>query len=114
MNVAEARMAYTYEQLHAMNVIQLRDIAKEIEHEAVKGFTTMHKEKLIPALCTALGIEGHAHHHALGIDKAKLKSGIKVLKKQREELIAKHDSKSLKGVRKQIKHLKKKIRKATV
>jgi hypothetical protein len=106
-------MAYTYDQLHAMNVTQLRDLAKGIEHEAVKGFTTMHKEKLLPALCTALGIEGHAHHMAVGIDKSKLKGEIRLLKKQRDEVIAKHDSKSLKGVRQQIKALKKKIRKAT-
>ena len=69
-------MAYTYEQLSEMNVAQLRDIAKGIDHEAVHGFSTMHKEKLIPALCTALGIEAHKHHTAAkGFNKASGKSG---------------------------------------
>ena len=107
-------MAYTYQQLHDMTVVQLREIAKGVEHDAVKGFSTMHKEKLLPALCTAFGIETHVHHEVVGIDKAKLKAEIRQLKKQRSELITKHDSKSLKGVRQQIKQLKKKIRKSTV
>ena len=44
-------MAYTYEQLHVMTVAQLREIAQGIEHEAVQGFSTMHKDHLLPALC---------------------------------------------------------------
>jgi hypothetical protein len=107
-------MAYTYQQLHAMTVAELRDIAKGVEHDAVKGFSTMHKEKLLPALCTVLGIETHAHHQVVGIDKSKVKAEIRQLKQQRNELIAKHDSRSLKGVRQQIKRLKKKIRKSMI
>jgi len=106
-------MAYTYEQLHQMTVAQLRDIAKGIEHEAVKGFSTMHKEKLIPALCQALGIEGHIHHHVVGINKPALKAEIRKLKAQREEALTSHDPKKLKSVRRKIHHLKRQLRRFT-
>jgi hypothetical protein len=36
-------MAHTYEELSAMTVSRLREIAQGIDHEAVKGFSTMHK-----------------------------------------------------------------------
>ena len=62
-------MSYTYEQLNKMTVVELRKIADGIEHEATKGHSTMHKEKLLPALCIALGIEAHAHHEAKGVEK---------------------------------------------
>jgi hypothetical protein len=40
-------------------------MAKGIDHEAVKGFTQMNKEHLLPAVCKALGIDMHKHpHHA--------------------------------------------------
>ncbi len=64
-------MAYTYEQLSKMNVADLRKIADGIEHEATKGHSTMHKEKLLPALCIALGIEAHAHHEVIGSTRKK-------------------------------------------
>ena len=57
-------MAYTYDQLNMMTVGELRKIADGIDQEAVHGHATMHKEKLVPALCTALGIESHVHHQA--------------------------------------------------
>jgi hypothetical protein len=107
-------MSYTYEQLSRMNVTQLREIAKDIEHEAVHGFSTMHKEKLLPAICTALNIEAHAHHHVVGLDKGKVKSEIRELKRRRDELLGKHDPKALKEVRATMKELKKKLRRATV
>lgn len=107
-------MAYTYEQLHEMNVAQLREIAQGINHEAVKGSSTMHKEKLLPALCTALGIEAHVHHHVVGIDKSKIKSEIKALKAQRAQALEKKDYAALETIRKKIHTLKRTIRKATV
>src|SRR5688572_17091215 len=50
-------MAHTYEELKKKTVAELRDIAKDIEHEAVQGFTQMNKDHLLPAICKALGIE---------------------------------------------------------
>ena len=48
-------MAHTYEELSKMTVVELRDIAKDVDHEAVQGATQMNKEHLLPALCKALG-----------------------------------------------------------
>ncbi len=105
-------MAYTYEQLHAMNVSQLREIARSVQHDSVKGFSTMHKEKLIPALCTALGIETHLHHHVVGdFNKGKVKQQIRQLKLQRTEALEKHDSALLADIHHQLHHLKHELRK---
>ena len=59
-------MKHTYEDLHGKTVAELREIAEGIEHEGLHGYTTMHKEELLPALCTALGIEAHEHHEVVG------------------------------------------------
>jgi len=107
-------MAYTYEQLHEMTVAQLREIAQGIEHDAVKGFSTMHKEKLLPALCNALGIETHAHHIAVGINKSEIKTQIRKLKVDREVALKGKNYEQLKDVRHKIKLLKRKLRKAIV
>lgn len=107
-------MAYTYEQLSKMTVAELRKIADGVQHEAVQGHSTMHKEKLLPALCTALGIEAHAHHHVEGINKSKLKTEIRSLKAQKETAIQSKDKKQLKEIRKKIHKLKLKLRKAIV
>ena len=107
-------MPYTYEQLSKMTVVELRTIADGIEHEATKGHSTMHKDKLLPALCVALGIEMHAHHKAKGIDKGQVKMHIRSLKKDRMAALEAHDSAKLKEVRSQIKKLKKTLRKAIV
>ncbi len=104
-------MAYTYEQLSEMNVNQLREIAKDIDHEAVHGFSTMHKEKLVPALCTALGLEAHKHHVAAkGFDKASVKAQIRELKKQRNALIPKEHPKEFREILRQIHEKKNKLR----
>jgi hypothetical protein len=107
-------MSYTYEELSKMTVADLRKIADGIEHEATKGHSTMHKEKLLPALCIALGVEAHAHHEAKGIDKGKIKLHIRSLKKEREAALQSHDAAKLKEVRMEIKKLKKNLRKAIV
>jgi cysteinyl-tRNA synthetase len=103
-------MAYTYEQLNRMSVAELRTIADGIEHEAVKGHSTMHKEKLVPALCQALGIEAHKHHQAAGMDKAKLKLEIRSLKKKRDAVVASKDYKQLSEIRQRIHDIKVKLR----
>ncbi|HUI64602.1 MAG TPA: hypothetical protein VL126_07165 [Bacteroidota bacterium] len=106
-------MAYTYEQLNAMTVAQLREIAKGIEHEAVQGHSTMHKEKLVPALCLALGIEAHKHHLVTGLDKSKIKLEIRNLKKTRDEALTTKDLAKYRQSIREIHHLKNKLRRAT-
>ena len=54
-------MAHDYHELKEMNLTQLRELAKGIEHEAVQGYSQMNKDHLLPAVCTALGIESHEH-----------------------------------------------------
>ncbi len=117
-------MAYTFEQLSEMTVAQLREIANGIEHEAVKGAGTMHKEKLLPALCLALGIEAHKHHEAVGVNKGQIKAEIRLLKKKRDEVVAsaqksksglsgkEHDQ--YKAILRRIHHLKTTLRRSIV
>ena len=52
-------MAHTYEELKGKTVDELREIAKGLDNEAVKGFSQLNKEHLLPALCKALGIDTH-------------------------------------------------------
>jgi len=105
-------MAYTYDQLSVLTVAQLREIAKGIEHEAVHGFSTMHKEKLLPAICVALGIEAHKHHLAVGINKSQIKGEIKKLKTKRDTALAAKDHAEYKKILREIHHLKNKLRQA--
>ena len=63
-------MSHTYEELHNMTVAQLREVAAGIEHEAVQGYTQMNQEHLLPALCTALGVDAHVHHDVVGVNRA--------------------------------------------
>ena len=66
---------------------QLRDVAKETEAESLSGYSTMHKEELLGALCTALGVEAHVHHEVVGIDKSAIKGQIKALKAERQSAL---------------------------
>jgi hypothetical protein len=97
-----------------MTVAELKEIAKDIEHDALHGYTTMHKDHLVPALCQALGIEAHVHHEVVGIDKAAVKAKIRELKVQRNAAIEAHDHRQLKVIRRRIHHLKRKMHKATI
>src|SRR6267143_684201 len=106
-------MAFTFEELKHKTVVELREIAKGIEHDAVQGYTQMDKEHLLVAISKALGIK-HEHHDVVGVDKAAIKSRIKELKKKREEALAAHDHAQLKTVRRTIHRLKRQIHKATV
>jgi len=54
-------MAFTYEELKHKTVAELREIAKDIEHEAVQGYTQLNKEHLLVAISNALGLQ-HEHH----------------------------------------------------
>jgi hypothetical protein len=105
-------MAHTFHELKHMTAAQLKEVAKGIEHEAVKGYTQLNKDHLIKAICTALGIEAHEHHEVKGIDKSRIKSRISLLKAQRNKALEAHDHKQLKAARLQIKRLKKRLRRA--
>jgi hypothetical protein len=107
-------MAYTHNELKHKTLAELRDIAKDIEHEAVQGYTQLNKEHLVVALCKALNIDMHEHHDVVGIDKATIKSRIKELKKKRDAAIKAHDQAQLKQARRSIHRLKRQIHKATV
>ena len=105
---------HTFEELHHMTVAQLKEIAKGIENDVLHGYATMHKDQLVTALCEALGIEAHAHHEVVGIDKGAVKTRILQLKTERNAALEAKDHKQLKLVRRRILRLKRKIRKATV
>lgn len=111
-------MAYTYEELKGKTVAQLREIAERMEeekdHEQLHGFSTMHKAELLHALCEVLGIEEHVHHEVIGIDKAAIKRKIRELKAERDAALQAEDFTQLKFLRRRIRGLKRKIRKATI
>jgi 16S rRNA C967 or C1407 C5-methylase (RsmB/RsmF family) len=107
-------MAHSYSELKEKTVAQLREIAKGIEHEAVKGYTQLNKEHLLAAICQALGIDTFEHHHAEVKGKTGIKARIRKLKEERDKLLAVKDQKALKSIRKQIKSLKKQLRKAMI
>lgn len=103
-------MAYTYHDLKLMTIAQLRDIAKDVQHDAVQGFTQMNKDHLLPALCTALGIDAHEHHAAHGEIKGAAKNRMRELRAKRQQAIELHDHESLKSIRREYHHLNHKLR----
>src|SRR5438105_13410652 len=107
-------MAHTHQELKHKTLAELRDIAKDIDHEAVKGYTQLNKEHLVVALCKALNIDIHDHHVVVGIDKGTIKTRIRALKKRREAALSAHDHSELNAVRRSIHRLKLQIHKATV
>jgi hypothetical protein len=106
-------MAFTYEELKHKTVAELREIAKDIEHEAVQGYTQLNKEHLLVAISQALGLK-HEHHDVVGVDKASIKARMRELKTKREAALAAHDHAQLKVVRRTLHRLKRRIHKATV
>jgi DNA-binding IclR family transcriptional regulator len=107
-------MAHTYEELKKKTVAELREIAKETDHEAVKGYSQLNKEHLLAALCKALNVEQHQHHEVVGVDKATIKKKIRQLKKKRDQALVDHDHVQLKMVRRQLHRMKRKMDKATL
>ena len=103
-------MAHTYEELKHKTVAELRDIAKEVQHDAVQGYSQMNKEHLLPALCRALGIDTHEHHEAHGIDKAALKARMRQLRTERDQALEARDHEQLKSIRRQLHRLNHQIR----
>ena len=109
-------MAYTYEELKKKTIDELREIAKGLDTEAVKGYTQMNKEHLLPALCKVLGIDTHVHHHHAapgGVDKSGLKAKLRQLKTERDKALQAHDHSQLKAVRRQMHRVNRKLRLAT-
>jgi hypothetical protein len=110
-------MAHTYEELKKKTIDDLREIAKGLDNEAVKGYTQMNKEHLLPAICKALGVDTHAHHphHGpSGVDKSGLKTKLRQLKAERDKALEAHDHAQLKSVRRQMHRLNRKLREASV
>ena len=103
-------MAYDYHELKAKTVAELREIAKGIDHEAVRGYTQLNKDHLLIALCKALSIPTHEHHDVVGLNKAAVKAKIKALKLVRAEAVSAHDSAKLREVRRAIHHYNHQIR----
>jgi hypothetical protein len=103
-------MTMTYEELRGKTLAELREIAKTIVHDAVQGYSQMNKERLLPALCQALGIDSREHHQATGIDKAGIKLKIRELKRQRDEALAQANHALVRDVRRHIHHLNHQIR----
>jgi hypothetical protein len=106
-------MEHTYTELKKKTVAELREIAEKTEHEALKGHPQMHKEQLLAALCTALGIEEHGKTAVVGVDKSQIKSRIRSLKGERANALSAHDHTQLKKIRRRIRSLKRTIRKAS-
>ena len=107
-------MVYTFAELKHKKAAELRDIAKDIEHAAVHGYSTMNKDHLVEAICKALDIEMHEHHEVVGVNKTTIKSKIRRLKTDRDKALEAKDHKKLKSVRQEIKSLKNQLRRATV
>ncbi len=107
-------MEHKFEELKGKTVAQLRDIAAGIDHDAVQGYSQLNKEHLLVAICKALYIDMHVHHHAEGINKSDLKTQLKNLKKERDAALEAHDHPQLKSVRRQMHRIKRQIKRATV
>jgi hypothetical protein len=107
-------MAYSYEELKKKTIEELREIAKGIEHAAVQGYTQMNKDHLLPAICKALGIDTHGHHHVVGLDKKALRGRMQQLRAERAKALEAHDHVQLKAIRRQLHRLNRRIRAATV
>ena len=106
-------MAYTLEGLKKKTVAQLRELAKGIDHDDLKGHSVMHKHELLRALSKALNI-AHEHHEVVGLNKGAIKAQIRELKTKRDEALGVADHARLKEVRRKIHRLKRMIHKATV
>lgn len=102
---------YTYDDLKKKTVAELREIAKGLEHEAVKGYSQLNKEHLLPALCQALGIAAHEHHEVVGaFDKDAVKGRMRALKAERQAALEAHDHERLKAVRRHLHRLNHQVR----
>jgi hypothetical protein len=103
-------MAYTFQALKDKTLNELRDIAKDVQHDAVQGFSQMNKDHLLPALCKALGIDTHEHYTVSGVDKSAIKRRMRELKRKKEAALEAHDHGQLHQLRREIHGLNRQIR----
>ena len=102
---------YTYEELKEKTVAELREVAKELDHEATKGYSQLNKQHLLPAVCKALGIAAHEHHEVVGgFNKSAAKATMRQLKVERQAAIEAHDHTKLKAVRRHLHRLNHQVR----
>lgn len=107
-------MPASYKEMKHMNKTDLQEIAKTLDHEAVKGYTQMNKDHLIEALCIAQDIPMHEQHEIVGLDKTAVKKQIRQLKKERDQALKDNKPEVFRAARRQIKELKHQLRNATV
>ena len=101
---------YTLHDLKTKTIAELREIAKGIDDDTVKGHSQMNKEHLLPALCKALGIDTTEHHTVVGIDKAAIKARMRQLKEKRAEAVEQADQAALKSIRRELHHYNHQLR----
>ena len=94
-------MAHTYEELKKKTVAELRQIAGELDQEAVQGYTQLNKDHLLPVLCKALGIEAHEHHAAVAAEKSMIKAQMREIKAAAEKARDAGDYETLHRLRRQ-------------
>ena len=107
-------VAYTYHELREKNVHELREIAKGIDDEAVRGYTQLNKEHLLAAIAKALHIPTVEHHVESGYDKSANKVKMRELKAKRDAAVDAGDHAALRGIRRQLHALNHEIRRHTV
>ena len=107
-------MEHTFDELKHKTIKDLRAVAKEIDHEAVQGYSQMNKDHLLEAVCKALNIDMFEHHVAKTSNKSAIKARIRNLKKKRDETLASKDHKEFISTLRQIKHLKRELRRAAI
>lgn len=105
---------HTFHDLNRLTVAQLREIAAEIDHPAVSGYTQKRKSEVLTGICTALGLEMHEHHDAKGINKTTVKTQIKEWRVKRDTALESGDHAQLKMARTKMRRLRRKIRKSLV
>ena len=103
-------MTHTYEELKKKTIAELRDLAKDVQHDAVHGYTQMNKEHLLPALCKAFGIDTFEHHAAALAGKAAVKANMRALKAQRAKALADCNHALLHNLRRDYHHLNHSLR----
>lgn len=105
-------MPHTYEELKKKTIAELREIAKDIQHEAVQGYTQLNKEHLLPALCKALGIDSHAHHAAAIAEKAAVKATMRGINAEKAKALESGDRALLRRLRRHYHRLNHSLRAA--
>ena len=103
-------MTHTFESLKKMTLAELRDVAKDVQHEAVQGFTQMNKDHLLPALCQAFGIDAHEHHPAHSDIKFTTRARMRELRTKRDEAVRAGDHDALHLIRREYHHLNHRLR----